>query len=109
MNVSNIGKYLATAAAVAVTLSAVGAIAAETYGRAGGTVGADRIQQISSMKTSRPDQTVDLSKWYGRAGGPVGVERTIGVTPQPKSYAATQTTKTPVVFGRAGVALPFGG
>lgn len=107
MNPFNTGKYLATAAVVVATLSAVGAIAAETYGRAGGTVGADRIQQISSMHSTRPDASVNLANWYGRAGGPIGVERTAGVN-APKAYAATQT-RTPVVFGRAGVALPFGG
>jgi hypothetical protein len=107
MNLFNTGKYLATAVVVVATLSAVGAIAAETYGRAGGTVGADRIQQMSSAHSTRPGESVNLANWYGRAGGPVGIERTAGVN-QPKAYAASQA-KTPVVFGRAGVALPFGG
>jgi hypothetical protein len=108
MNLFNTGKYLATAAVVVAALSAVGAIAEETYGRAGGAVGAERIQQLSSVHTVRAGQSVNLANWYGRAGGPIGVDRTVGVT-QPKAYAAVQTTRTPVVFGRAGVALPFGG
>jgi len=107
LNLFNAGKYLATAVVVVAALSAVGATAAETYGRAGGTVGADRIHEISSTHSTRPGESVNLANWYGRAGGPVGIERTTGVD-QPKAYAASQT-KTPVVFGRAGVALPFGG
>jgi hypothetical protein len=107
MNLFNTGKYLATAAVVAAALSAVGAIAEETYGRAGGTVGVERIQQLSSVQSVHAGRTVNLANWYGRAGGPIGTDRTRGVN-EPKAYAAVQT-RTPVVFGRAGVALPFGG
>jgi hypothetical protein len=107
MNLFKSGKFVAAAMASAIALTAVGAIAAETFGRAGGAVGAERVQQLAAVKATRGGQTPDLSNWYGRAGGPVGVQPTAG-TNKPKAYAGGQT-KTPVVFGRAGVALPFGG
>ena len=107
MNLFKTGKLAAAAMASAIALCAMGAIAAETFGRAGGAVGAERVQQLAAVKAPHRDQTAAPSNWYGRAGGPVGVVPTAGVN-QPKAYAAGQG-RTPVVFGRAGVALPFGG
>ncbi len=107
MNLFKTGKFVAAAMASAIALAAMGAIAAETFGRAGGVVGAERMQQLAAVKATHRDQTPELSDWYGRAGGPMGVQRAAGVN-KPRAYAAGGT-KTPVVFGRAGVALPFGG
>ena len=103
-----------------VVLSSAAALAAEqtaSYGRAGGSVGADPIQQFAAMKGSSSTQTVDLSNWHGRAGGVVGSERVEHLaamkTAPVKAYAADATkpsvvTKPRVVYGRAGVPLPFG-
>jgi hypothetical protein len=107
MNLFKSGKCVVTAVASVIALSAMGAIAAETFGRAGGTVGAERIQQLAAVKATPGDHTAVPPNWYGRAGGPIGVEAAAGAR-QPKAYAASQI-KMPVVFGRAGVALPFGG
>jgi hypothetical protein len=106
----NLFKNAWVAAGIAaVALSSVAASAADqqVYGRAGGTVGAGRIEQLSAVKQSTDSQTVDLTKWYGRAGGPIGADRVAGVN-KSKTYAAGQG-KAPVVYGRAGVPLPFGG
>lgn len=77
------------------------------YGRAGIPVAEQRIEQLSHLKghDSERDQTVVT--WYGRAGYPVGAESVATAVPTPpKSYAAGQT-RGPVVYGRAGVPLPF--
>ena len=108
MNLLQSGKFVAVALASAIAVSAVGAIAAETFGRAGGTVGAERIQRLSAVKATPGARAADLPNWYGRAGGPIGVQRVVGVSGKPKTYAADQA-RTPAVFGRTGVALPFGG
>jgi hypothetical protein len=105
MNLFKTCKLATTATAIA--LCAMGAIAAETFGRAGGAVGTERVQQLAVVKAPQRDTTPAPSNWYGRAGGPVGVQPTAGSN-KPKAYAAVQG-KTPQVFGRAGVALPFGG
>ena len=107
MNTFKNSKLALVAVASAIAFSS-GAIAAESYGRAGGTVGAERIQQLAAVKAEPANQSVDTSNWYGRAGGPVGVESIVARVTTPKSYAAGQV-KTPVVYGRAGVPLPFGG
>ena len=96
-------KLILAAAAAAVAIPSLASAEPTVYGIAGGTVGAERIAQLSSMHTT-PVQT-DLSNWYGRAGGPVGVERAAAAS-APKAYAAGQT-KAPIVYGRAGVPLPF--
>jgi hypothetical protein len=110
----------AVALGSAVVLSSAAALAAEqavSYGRAGGGVGAERIQQLAAVTGSRSTQTVDLSNWYGRGGGTVGSERVEQLaaikTAPVKAYAADATkppvvTKPRVVYGRAGVPLPFG-
>jgi hypothetical protein len=108
MNLLQGGKLVAVAFASVVALSAVGAIAAETFGRAGGAVDAQCIQRLSDLKPMPGAQAADLPNWYGRAGGPVGVQRVVDVNTKPKTYAAGPT-KTPTVFGRTGIALPVGG
>jgi hypothetical protein len=108
MNTFKNSKLVLIAVASAIAFSSGGAIAAESYGRAGGTVGADRVQQLAGVKADPASQTADTSTWYGRAGGPVGVESIVARVSTPKAYAAGQV-KTPVVYGRAGVPLPFGG
>ena len=107
-------KLAMSVAALVVALTSAAALAAEqviSYGRAGGTVGADRIQQLAAVK-GRGAQTGDLSNWYGRAGGTVGSERVhqlAGMKTAPvKVYAADPTKRPRVVYGRAGVPLPFG-
>ena len=81
-----------------VVLFSAAALAAEqtvSYGRAGGSVGADPIQQFAVMKGSSSTQTVDLSNWHGRAGGMVGseqVEHLAAMKAAPvKAYAADAT------------------
>jgi hypothetical protein len=102
------GMWIAAAAALAALSSAAVSAADQTsYGRAGGAVGAGRIEQLAAVKASTETQTVDVSRWYGRAGGPVGTDRLAAVS-KSKTYAAGQS-KPPMVYGRAGVPLPFGG
>jgi hypothetical protein len=108
MNTFKNSKLTLGAVAAAIAFSSAGAIAAESYGRAGGTVGADRIAELAAVRAEPANQVADTSKWYGRAGGPVGVEAVAARTTSPKTYAAGEV-KLPVVYGRAGVPLPFGG
>jgi hypothetical protein len=99
-----IGAGIALAA-----LSSIAASAADqtSYGRAGGAVGAGRIEQLATVRSNNEGQVADTSRWYGRAGGPIGAERVAGVN-KAKTYAATKDQgKMPVVYGRAGVPLPF--
>jgi hypothetical protein len=107
MNAFNSSKTMVAAVAAAIALSSAAVSAAETYGRAGGAVGSDRVEQVAKVTTTAP-QTADLNNAYGRAGGVIGVERVARVS-KAKTYAAGQQTKTPVVYGRAGYAQPFGG
>jgi len=100
-----IGAGIALAALSSVAVSAADQM---SYGRAGGAVGAGRIEQLATVKSNSSEaQTADTSRWYGRAGGPIGTERVAGVS-KPKAYAATSgQAEPPVVYGRAGVPLPF--
>ena len=99
-----IGAGIALAALSSVAVSAADQM---SYGRAGGAVGAGRIEQLATVKSTPEAQTADTSRWYGRAGGPIGTERVAGVS-KPKAYAATSgQAAPPVVYGRAGVPLPF--
>jgi len=102
--------------ALVVALTSAAALAAEQgvwYGRAGGTVGADRIAQLAAVKGGGSAQTADISNWYGRAGGVVGSERVQQVAAMKiapvKAYAAEPNKPPRVVYGRDGVPLPFGG
>lgn len=109
-------KLAMSVAVSVVALASAAALAAEqgvSYGRAGGTVGADRIAQLAAVKSGGSAQTADLSNWYGRAGGVVGSERVQQVAAMKiapvKVYAADPNKPPRVVYGRAGVPLPFGG
>ena len=81
------------------------------YGRAGGAVGADRIQELRTVQRSyhAPEpQTPNVSpEWYGRAGGPVGADLVVQGSNQ-SSVGTTDPILRPKVYGRAGVPLPFG-
>lgn len=107
MKATKFTKTLIAAATFSAVFAAFNAGAAENYGRAGGAVGAERIQQLATVTAKQQTQTPDLSNQYGRAGGAVGVQRVAGVT-KAKTYAAGKVN-TPTVYGRAGVPLPFGG
>jgi len=103
------GKLLFAVLATAVAASASITRADDrpvVYGRAGIPVAEQRIEQLSHLQghDSAPGQTVVT--WYGRAGYPVGAESVATSVPTPKTYAAGQT-RAPVVYGRAGVPLPF--
>jgi hypothetical protein len=105
------GKYVlaAIATAVAVSASITRADQPVVYGRAGIPVAEQRIQQLSQIQSSDSARTGDRAVvWYGRAGFPVGSDAVVlaGSTPAPKAYAAGQT-RAPMVYGRAGVPLPF--
>lgn len=102
MNLSKT-KLILAAAAAAIVIPSLASADPTIYGNAGGTVGAERIAELSQRHTT-PVQT-DFSNWYGNAGGPVGIERASAVS-APKSYAAGQS-KLPIVYGRAGYPLPF--
>jgi len=99
----NLSKTKLILAAAAIAIPSLALADATIYGNAGGTVGAERITELSQKHTT-PVET-DFSNWYGNAGGPVGVERAAGAS-APKAYAAGQT-KQPIVYGRAGYPLPF--
>ena len=109
MNRINNGRLIVVAAISAMALSSVAAFAADqaVYGRAGGTVGAERVQQLAAVRADDKARADIAVNWFGRAGGPVGVDRVAGVN-KSKAYAAGES-KLPVVYGRAGVPLPFGG
>jgi len=53
--------------------SAASALAAD-YGRAGGSVGADRIVKVARTTVMSAHGDADFSKWHGTAGGPVGAD-----------------------------------
>ena len=80
------------------------------YGRAGGAVGADRLEELRSVQ--RSDQAMPLHsaspQRYGRAGGPIGAD--IAVAPRnPPAANASEATPHPTAYGRAGAPPPFGG
>lgn len=69
------------------------------YGRAGGSVGSERIAQIVRTATPAP---AHLDPGYGRAGGPIATAQA-GV---PKH--STEVRFAADWYGRAGRPLPFG-
>jgi len=81
------------------------------YGRAGGAVGADRIQELRTVQRSYQapqPQTQNVSpEWYGRAGGPVGADLVVHGSDQ-SGVGTADPVMRPKVYGRAGVPLPFG-
>ena len=119
MRQSRIGfaVVLAASTTALVSMTTLAADAVPFYGRAGGAVGADRIRQLtardampSTQVPGRSAQMPWLSKWYGRAGGTVGADRIDELVAErsapDKTYAAN-AAKEHVVYGRAGVPLPF--
>ena len=76
------------------------------YGRAGIPVAEQRIQQLSQVQSRDSVSNDTVVTWYGRAGYAIGPESVKSTGLAPKAYAAGQT-RTPVVYGRAGVPLPF--
>ena len=109
---SKLAMALAVSAMAFSFASGLAADQTVSYGRAGGTVGADRIQQLAAVHAVPSAQAADQSKWYGRAGGMVGSDRVQQLaamkTGPAKVYAAGETKARRVVYGRAGVPLPFG-
>jgi|SRR5690242_7250070 hypothetical protein len=99
---------IAAALAIAVASSVSRGDEVVHYGRAGGAVGADRIQELRSVQRVDPNTQPQspVVERYGRAGGPVGVDAVAG---EHKTYAArpTEPVRIPKVYGRAGVPLPF--
>jgi hypothetical protein len=91
---------IALAAVAAVVLVPAHAAEVNFYGRAGGTVGAERIQQIA--RTASPTRAAEFDPGYGRAGGAV-------VTAQAKEVKSTPVAVATEWYGRAGRPLPFGG
>jgi hypothetical protein len=77
------------------------------YGRAGIPVAEQRIQQLSQIQSRDSVRNDKVVVWYGRAGYPVGPDSVKATVPSPKTYAAGQSPRAPVVYGRAGVPLPF--
>ncbi len=81
------------------------------YGRAGGAVGADRIQELRTVQRSyqaiQATQPQSASpEWYGRAGGPVGADLVVQGSNQ-SGVGTADPVLRPKVYGRAGVPLPF--
>ncbi|MEO8626684.1 MAG: hypothetical protein ABI612_01085 [Betaproteobacteria bacterium] len=108
MNVSNAKLVIAAAlSAVALTAAAASSNTDQVSGRAGGLEGAARIQQLSTVQQDHRADAPDTAAWYGRAGGPVAQDRSTA-TAKSKEYSAGQSD-LPLVHGRAGVPLPFGG
>ena len=102
------GKFLFAAIATAVAASASITRADDqpvVYGRAGIPVAEQRIQQLSHFRpmTARATDRRGLV-WSRGLPGRRGQRAT--AVPAPKAYAAGQT-RAPVVYGRAGVPLPF--
>ncbi len=70
------------------------------YGRAGGAVGAERVEQVASYVS--PEDLRDFDAGYGRAGG-ASAAAPVRATPERKVDVAAAW------FGRAGGPLPFSG
>jgi hypothetical protein len=94
-----VGRILLAAVAAALV---VPALAGEfhTYGRAGGAVGAERVEQIASYVS--PQDLREFDSGYGRAGGSAATAP-VRATPERKVDVAAAS------FGRAGGPLPFSG
>jgi hypothetical protein len=98
-----VAKFAFAALAAALVLPA----SAAEYGRAGGTVGAERIQQIA-QRTQRASHStqVTFQQGPGRAGG-AAVYAILNTTPASK--VAGNNVQVAQWYGRAGGPLPFGG
>jgi len=89
----------ATIATAIVLISATSALA-ESYGRAGGTVGADRIVQMGQTTVVSSLGDADFGKWYGNAGGPVGAGAIAQIAQAPVTPAGDVDFSR--WYGRAG-------
>jgi hypothetical protein len=94
------GKMVLAAVAAALVVPALAA-EVQSYGRAAGAVGTDRVEQIASYVN--PQDLREFDSGYGRAGGPVAKAPVRTRTPDRKADTAVAW------FGRAGGALPFSG
>ena len=99
---------LALAAAAAAIVIPAGAAdgAATVYGRAGGTVADQRIQQIANSSTRDSVAASEFDTGLGRAGGPAAFVVAKSVT---TDATREQTVAAVSWYGRAGRPLPFGG
>ena len=95
-----VGKIALVAVAAALVVPAL-AGEVHSYGRAGGAVGAERVEQVASYVS--PQDLREFDAGYGRAGGSAATAPVQSATPQRKVDVAAAW------FGRAGGPLPFGG
>lgn len=89
-----VGKIALVAVAAAMVVPA-------SFGRAGGVVGAERVEQIASYVS--PQDLREFDAGYGRAGGPAAAAPPRPATPDRKVDVAV------VWFGPTGAPLPIGG
>ncbi len=94
-----IAKIVLAAAAAVVVPALAGEV--QSYGRAGGAVGAERVQHVASYVSPRDLREFDAG--YGRAGGAVANAPVRTGTPAEKGSASVAW------YGRAGGPLAFGG
>jgi hypothetical protein len=98
-----VGKIarVAVVAAMVVPALVVPGLAAElhSFGRAGGVVGAERVERIASYVS--PQDLREFDAGYGRAGGAAASAPARPAKPDRKVDVAV------VWFGRAGTPLPF--
>jgi hypothetical protein len=95
-----LGKLSLVAVAAALVVPAL-AGEVHLYGRAGGAVGAERVEQVASYVS--PQDLREFDAGFGRAGGPVAKAPARAGTPDRKVAVAAAW------FGRAGGPLAFGG
>ncbi len=93
-----IAKIVLAAAAAVVVPALAGEV--QSYGRAGGAVGAERVQHVASYVSPRDLREFDAG--YGRAGGAVANASARTGTPEKGSASVAW-------YGRAGGPLAFGG
>ena len=95
-----VSTILPAAIALAVILGSATSVAAADFGRAGGTVGADRIVKVGRTTVTTSLSNADFSKVYGNAGGPVGADAIAQVALAPVTPAGDVDFKQ--WYGRAG-------
>jgi hypothetical protein len=94
-----IAKIVLAAAAAAVVPALAGEV--QAYGRAGGAVGAQRVEQVARYVS--PQDLREFDAGYGRAGGPVAHAPARAGKPAEKGGTSVAW------YGRAGGPLVFGG
>jgi hypothetical protein len=95
-----LSTILPAAIALAAMLGSATCASAADFGRAGGTVGADRIVKIGRTTVTTSLGNADFSKVYGNAGGPVGADAIAQVAQAPVTPVADVDFKQ--WYGRAG-------